>query len=733
MFGKTTLLALVATLGYTAAECPNACGGHGQCGAHDMCTCDINWQGADCSQRTCPFGRAHVDSPKGDLNFDNAVGYGATVTAYGYPSGTYEQYPVNLENESAHDYMECSNKGLCDRKLGECDCLPGYEGHACQRAACPNSCSGNGTCQTIKSLANLDGGNIYELWDKDSTMGCKCDAGYSGSDCSARQCPYGVDVLYSDDANYRVTKTQIKIQATSDDDLAGTFQVKFYDVHGQDYITGPITAYTEVASNTPCTKMTDALKALPNKVVPAVTCAETSITNGSSHKLGIQYDLTFSSNPGKLKQLEILTATTYGATGFTAGTAPSATVSTVEAGEFTDYFATKCTGLSVKLLTNNDSGGTVTNIDATVKPAGQVYMWGDSAVLSATEQKTLKKCLGDANGNTSDNVDVEDWDKGFVKTTIGATPDYKHFMGSHPHAIKLVDQAATNKYEGVSYHILWYDPDATGYEYRVSNAGDQLVGASDAGIKKYSLFTTSGVLTQLAIESLGSDTVLTNEQKSEDRVTGYWAEGENKVYTSIDVSCETDAAAVHKCVEKGDMLMIVNSCWGKEDAGGATGHLNFGATTVTNTNCGTTVADIPTNAANFHTVTKIYKNPIAATSTELYTFAVDASSDATLKRYTDTFVIELDASIAWEGIKGNPENTGVDNAGTVAATTSATWSDNSGIVVLFHFKPASDGAGQYEFVSQCSGRGTCDATSGLCQCFKGYWGDACTKQSVLAV
>jgi hypothetical protein len=40
----------VASLGLVArAECPNQCSGHGECGPHDMCTCDRNWQGADCS------------------------------------------------------------------------------------------------------------------------------------------------------------------------------------------------------------------------------------------------------------------------------------------------------------------------------------------------------------------------------------------------------------------------------------------------------------------------------------------------------------------------------------------------------------------------------------------------------------------------------------------------------------------------------------------------------------
>lgn len=32
-------------------------------------------------------------------------------------------------------------------------------------------------------------------------LACDCDAGYSGYDCSAKSCPYGIDPLFVDDAN----------------------------------------------------------------------------------------------------------------------------------------------------------------------------------------------------------------------------------------------------------------------------------------------------------------------------------------------------------------------------------------------------------------------------------------------------------------------------------------------------------------------------------------------------
>lgn len=177
---------------------------------------------------TCPFGRSHVDIPLGDLDADNQLsGYNVLKIegSPAFPFGTSESYPLmtdtadNVLTNTAHRYSECSNKGLCDRIHGECECLPGYEGSSCQRASCPSktvtkisnketqemskfinqrgilggatgvfngkattnvpqdSCSGHGTCMTIEGLASNDYDNIYNLWDRESTMGCKCDPG----------------------------------------------------------------------------------------------------------------------------------------------------------------------------------------------------------------------------------------------------------------------------------------------------------------------------------------------------------------------------------------------------------------------------------------------------------------------------------------------------------------------------------------------------------------------------
>ena len=197
-----------STLG--GSECPNACSGHGACGPKAVCYCFKNWMANDCSQRVCPFGLAHVDTPKGDLDQSKTIsGINSKVIKGSqiYPNGTTELYPrfVNSGDtiipNTGHEYAECSNKGFCDREFGICECISGYEGSACQRMICPQfnmqTCSNRGMCKSKSELAQSDHGNIYELWDKHSSMGCECDPGFYGPACNARRCVYGYDPMFN--------------------------------------------------------------------------------------------------------------------------------------------------------------------------------------------------------------------------------------------------------------------------------------------------------------------------------------------------------------------------------------------------------------------------------------------------------------------------------------------------------------------------------------------------------
>jgi hypothetical protein len=402
--------------------------------------------------RTCYFGIAHVDTPKGDLNGDGMVSGPLTSVITGsevYPWGTTEQYPNSDANEG-HFYMECSNKGICDRKTGICECFDGYEGTACVRASCPSDCTDHGTCETIRELAAFKGYNTnenvdattsaagavddfdlaveesysYDLWDHDKTMGCKCDPGFYGADCSIVKCKYGVDPLFYDDTDgviYQTTVVHLGSVGTMAADIGGTFNIIFYDVFGEKYITKPIDARPmddngdtapTYGNGITTEKVKEALEALPNGVIekantdvtrvgaPAVRISMQSaygeltksggigagtsdnvgargVGTGTWHGHGPEFTITFSTNPGILKTIELDTAqiTNQGITDYW--------VANMRQGQFRSRYTTNLGRVntliygSKYLYTNEDLtslqyGGVVAN--DLVKVGGQEFM-----------------------------------------------------------------------------------------------------------------------------------------------------------------------------------------------------------------------------------------------------------------------------------------------------------------------------------------------------------------------
>jgi len=155
----------------TDRMCENGCSGHGQCGtSSERCACftDLNgeeaWTGVDCSLRACPKGNAWAGQ-------------------------------LLVRNNNAHPWVECSNRGECDRDTGECLCWGIFEGMACQRNRCFNDCNARGQCLPQRVLAERAGHNYTIPWDSMKIWGCLCDKGYRGPDCSQQECVSRADPL----------------------------------------------------------------------------------------------------------------------------------------------------------------------------------------------------------------------------------------------------------------------------------------------------------------------------------------------------------------------------------------------------------------------------------------------------------------------------------------------------------------------------------------------------------
>jgi hypothetical protein len=833
-----------------------------------MCICNRNWQANDCSERVCMHGLAHVDTPKGDLDMsgdvhapaDGSSGYhhpNVIDNSFQYPYGTTEQFPamedsdLNILSNSAHYYMECSNKGTCDRSSGLCDCYDGYDGVACQRASCPgypSSCSGHGVCKTAGQLAAADSDNVYKLWNKDTTMGCECDAGYFGADCSQRDCKVGVDPLYLDDSStikfsiFDVAVLTTGATADFDDGQPtqgdGYFALRFYDHTGEDWITKPIKA------NSACSHVVDALEGIPNEVIPAgsIACTRTFRENKADNTInasggwsdgtdaqtaayrityrmsiwdaytyggsganiedpltaktelgndvysplmwmpgsftlaagatttggtaiygtgevgaaratlsGTIYRLKFYGNPGKLRQPEVVThldgkrnslmSTTFNLGNPDAPATARPVITKVwtdgQQGEDKDYFADHCDGVTATMTaTMNYTSVASSVVDGTLNEQNTAVFKLNG--LSTAEIALLKKCLGDSDATSTNNVEIYDWDHG--------SDDY-------PHLVKLVRTVTTYNDGGYYAAIKW-----DGSDFLLLNPftpPDALLTDT------YEIYTTKGTLSRVskraqAYFGFGSKKVYTTHTPKASSTDG------NSELWDGDLSCEVG--------DNNDFRLAATSYSTNQIVGANQATMAAAAGLAVN---GDTVeqfiSDVVTEWTYDYSVTPVkrkatdyYKNCLNKTDIvtflnvdfpamnppKLNLYTIDrlvkdkvywsnvarygaahttgaAGTDVAGAQYTpghelhfSTNVIDLDLATNW----------GVDIGEGTAVLTGDT---NQKPYYVYKFVPHADST--YEYVAQCSNRGLCDNESGVCTCFPGYTGDSCETQSSLAL
>lgn len=756
------------------AECANACNGHGKCTSYDMCLCHRNWQASDCSERVCQFGLAHVDSPKGDLNMDGSVedaDHPTVENSFVYPYGTTEQFPAMQNSDqttlinTAHYYMECSNKGTCDRTSGECTCYDGFDGAACQRASCPNSCSGHGVCKSIESLANSDSKNVYKLWDRASTYGCKCDAGYGGADCANTLCKHGIDPLYYDDSttvkysiyNFATMTTDTTLGGTADADAgdpftdgtlvgglhSGKWAIRFYDIHGEDWLTQPI------PSGASCSVIVKALEALPNNVIPP---GVTSCTQASTLGTGVDgLNAAFGGTPSEadystpaydshhIRPIVVRTA-------FWDEVFPETFAAAIKAG------VQGITGVVAGFPSSYDS-------QAAIPLQGYIYrikFYGNPGQLKQPKIEIYLDGKRPSMVNVGYPVITKVW-------TDGQQGESKDYFADHCNGVTAT--IATGDLTGA------YAKQDISYSYLVLTAAETLLlkaclGSSDDNpannvdvynwdygsqafphlvklVRSTTTYTDGGYYVALYYD--GTLFRLVNPFKSLDNdiasgTNNNFAETDQyEIYTTTGTLALTDptnvatneaifgfasqeiimtkvvataATALATPITSGSVACEVYTaadiyCLNKTDIFTV---LNWGFPNLN-----------PANI-NLYKVNKIYTKQADYSLVDLFgatTSGVASAVTATTFASTGINKITTDISTNWAS--------SLVGKGGIAGTPTA----NHPKFQIYKFTP--NPISTYEYVAECSNRGLCDYTAGTCTCFPGYSSDACQEQNSLAV
>jgi hypothetical protein len=241
--------------------------------------------------------------------------------------------------------------------------------------------------------------------------------------------------------------------------------------------------------------------------------------------------------------------------------------------------------------------------------------------------------------------------------------------------------------------------------------------------------------------------------KDEYPVYAYWTQFSTTIYTSYDTSCEymnsyaDDASGstygdsannryVYPCLSKGDYIMLPDGAWGDYNEAGTptdnvyqldsdsvaaashTSHMDpLNPVSVTETAAAGSVAGVSNTldySGHLYEIVKIWTAPFTATT-------------ATTE---DRFRITVDKPIPWDG--SNKIVTAVQTSKSFTPTTAM------GINPIFKFDTETtsmDGnkPTYYEYVSECSNKGICNAKTALCECFKGYTKADCGTQSAFAL
>jgi len=352
--------------------------------------------------------------------------------------------------------------------------------------------------------------------------------------------------------------------------------------------------------------------------------------------------------------------------------------------------------------------------------------------LDVAEAKLLKKCLGDADGDSTDNVEVYNWDYGTAYNPhliklVDATQYYPNYVAdidetscdnecqadlalkkypssklctnSEGNAAKFGSDGwgvglCSNLNPAGFYAALFYDTvisssnpfrlytraaqdyaDTTNFFVFTTTGYLNLVNPESVAFTRTSVWTDTDVIASAAYSRVLH---LSNTTTGKTHFPGYHG----------NIDCETNAIGengARDCLNKGDYIMVL--------ATGGTGNSDANA--------------LAANPAypNMYKVEKIFRD-----QKTLKGEPVNPNSEKI--RNQIHLNVGINAKYEWYG--GN-----------------STASDTSAYVFKFHPSTANADGG-YRYVAECSNRGICNTDTGVCECFHGYTSDNCGTINALA-
>jgi hypothetical protein len=213
---------------------------------------------------------------------------------------------------------------------------------------------------------------------------------------------------------------------------------------------------------------------------------------------GYIYRLKFYGNPGKLKQPEIIThldgkRNSLMSTTFIPGQSTPNTMAAVitkvwtdgRNGEDVDYFADHCDGVTVSIKTDALVGTKADKANQNNQKSYELIVGGiNSNGNDEPQSALLKKCLGDSDATSTNNVGIYDWDMGDM--------DY-------PHLVKLV-RTVTTYTDGGYYVAIWYDDNSasTDFSTHTFKMLNPFVPPDAVLSDTYEVYTNQGTLSRVS-------------------------------------------------------------------------------------------------------------------------------------------------------------------------------------------------------------------------------------------